>query len=70
MKKEIKMKGEINWNFCSTILNLKKRQGQMKFRYCEKATKFKTLKLFSGVKRKWVIFSNFCDLLRINKQYR
>ena len=46
----------------------------IKFRYCEKATKFGKMshflkKLLSKVKTRWEIFSNFCDLPRISDFY-
>ena len=45
----------------------------IKFRYCEKATKLEKssllLKLFSNVKTKWEIFSNFCGHLRMSELF-
>ena len=47
-------------------------QYPIKFRYCEKAQNLKKifqcfLESISNVKTKWVIFSNFCDHLRISE---
>ena len=46
----------------------------LKFRYCEKATKFEKIShliliLFSNVNTKWEIFWNCCGLLKISKLY-
>ena len=56
--------------------NIKKRIGnQVKFTYCEKATKFekKILRLvwtlINNVKTKWEIILNFYDLFRISELY-
>ena len=52
---------------------ISKKASLLKFRYCEKTTKFGKkisdliLKLFRNVKTKWEIFTNFCGLLKTSE---
>ena len=49
----------------SSCKEIEKIMNIVKFRYCEKATKFKQSPTFFELKIKWVIFLKFYNLLRI-----